>query len=333
VWGQRAVAWEIRGWQRRARAIPDPALRRDALDSIVHKRDQAYGAALFATLPCRRDLRLVRLLVAYQTIWDYLDNVSERCPSRGEPDGLHRALLDALDPAAVTSDYYWPASGAEDGGYLRALVSSCQEICGSLPGYPLVRGLVLEGVAGCAVQSANHDPVQMRRELALKRWAATELPAESSLEWFELTAAASAYLPHPLLALACDSELDRATVVRTKDAYFPWVSLAIAMLDSYVDQAEDRRTAEHSYVGYYHDEAAAVARIGEVVRRAVHEARALGDRHAVVVAAMVAMYLSKKDARVGEMRVAARQLLRAGGPVSRLLAPQLRVWRVVRGRV
>lgn len=263
-------------------------MRKDALDSIAHKSDHADGAALFSVLPRTRDLRLLRLLVAYQTIWDYLDNVSERCQSRGEPDGLHRALVDALDPAAPTSDYYGCDAGIDDGGYLRALVRSCQESCGTLPSYPLVRPLVLQGVARCAVQAVNHDPVDERREVALKRWAEAEFPHVDSLRWFELTAAASAYLPHPLLALACDPELNVAAVARTRAAYFPWVSLAIAMLDSYVDQAEDRRTAEHSYIAYYRDEASAITRVCEVVRRAICEVSTLpgGERHAVLVAAM-----------------------------------------------
>ncbi len=333
AWSQRHVSREIRGWYRRAWAIPDAALRKDALDSITNKRDHAHGAALFSTLPRTRNLRLLRLLVAYQTIWDYLDNVSERCASPDEPDGLHRALIDALDPAAPTSEYYGCHSSNGDGGYLRALVRSCQESCGTLPSYPLVRPLVLRGVARCAVQAVNHDPVDERRELALKRWAEAEFPDEDPLRWFELTAAASAYLPHPLLALACDPDLDVAAVARTQAAYFPWVSLAIAMLDSYVDQAEDRRTGEHSYIAYYRDEATAVARVCEVVRRAVCEARALpeGQRHAVVVAAMVAMYLSKNDARTEEMRARTRQLLEAGGSVSQLLVPQLRAWRMLHG--
>jgi tetraprenyl-beta-curcumene synthase len=303
----------------------------DALRSIAHKRDQAHGAALFSVLPRRRHERLVRLLVAYQTIWDYLDNVSERHLGR-EPGALHGALCDALDPDAQASSYYGCASADPDGGYLRALVASCQESCASLPGYALVRPLVLAGVARCAVQTANHEPLRGRRELALKRWAASELQPDPALAWFESTAAASAYLPHPLLALACDPQLDVADVARTQHAYFPWVSLAIAMLDSYVDRAEDRRRAQHSYVGYYRDDALALARTCEIVRHAVCEAGALGARHAVLVAAMVAMYLSKRDARAKEMRVASRQLLRAGGSISRVLAPQLLVWRCMRER-
>lgn len=195
-----------------------------------------------------------------------------------------------------------------------------------------MRPFVLQGAARCALQAVNHDPVRRRREAALKRWAETEFPGEGSLRWFELTAAASAYLPHPLLALACDPKLDVATVARTQAAYSPWVSLAIAMLDSYVDQAEDRRTTGHSYIAYYADEATAITRVSEIVRRAIRGVRTLpdGDRHAVVVAAMVAMYLSKSDARARGMRTSTRQLLQAGGCLSQCLEPQVRAWRLVR---
>lgn len=332
AWGQRIASREIQGWRGRARAIPDPALRKDAVESTTRKSDHAHGAALFSVLARTRDLRLLRLLVAYQTLWDFLDNVSERCSSRGQPDGLHRALIDALNPFAPAFDYYGPYVSKNDGGYLRALVMSCQESCGLLPSYSLVRPLVLEGVARCAVQAVNHDPVRIRREVALKRMAWPGSEGTDCLQWFESTAAASAYLPHPLLALACESELDMGTVVRTEAAYFPWVSLAIAMLDSYVDQAEDRRDANHSYIAYYGNEAVAVDRVCEIVSRAISEVRSLprGPRHAVLVAAMVAMYLSKAEAGTGEMGASVRQLLQAGGSVSRLLVSQQRAWRRLR---
>lgn len=330
VWGQRVASRELEGWRRRAQLIPDPALRKDAIESVEHKSDHAHGAALFSVLARRRDVRLLRLLVAYQTLWDYLDNVSERYPSQGEPDELHRALVAALDPNALHVDCR-ESRTFRDAGYVRALVTSCQDSCSRLPSYPLVRPLLLDGAARCAVQALNHDPVHHRREAALKRLAGQTLE-EGSLEWFELTAAASAYLPHPLLALACDSELRGSTVLRTDAAYYPWVSLAIAMLDSYVDQGEDRSEGKHSYIAYYGSEATAVTRVCEVIRRAISEVRGLpgGDRHVVLVAAMVAMYLSKTDTRNQQATASVRQLLNAGGPVSRMLVSQLRAWRLLR---
>ena len=65
------------------------------------------------------------------------------------------------------------------------------------------------------------------------------LPASTRLEWFELTAAASAFTPQILFALAAEPALDRRELADVYAAYFPWIGLAIAMLDSYVDQPED----------------------------------------------------------------------------------------------
>ena len=76
-----------------------------------------------ATLPRARNRRLLRLLVAYQIIWDFLDSVSERGASAGQANGrqLHLALIDALDPSRPLSDYYLHNPWREDGGYLNAL--------------------------------------------------------------------------------------------------------------------------------------------------------------------------------------------------------------------
>ncbi len=302
-------------------------MRKDALDSISYKSDHAHGAALFSVLPGRRDLGLVRLLVAYQTLWDYLDNVTESHPLQGGAHDVHRALTDALDPRERGGPHL-----LSDGGYLLALVTSCQDACSVLPSYRLVRPLLLDGATQCAIQTVNHDPVRRRRERELKRIAQAVSPRlGTAMRWFEATAAASAYLPHPLLALACEVDVDLETALRTQAAYFPWVSLAIAMLDSYVDQEEDRAESKHSYIAYYGAEALAVARVCEIVRRAIAEVRTLpgGSRHAVLVAAMVAMYLSKTDHDDDNARASVDQLLGAGGTVSRLLIPHLRAWRLL----
>jgi tetraprenyl-beta-curcumene synthase len=119
LWGLPAVSRELNAWRVRAEAIPAEPIREDALDSIEHKRDHAEGAALFWILPNHRDPRLLRLLVAYQTIWDFLDNLSER--DTGEANGrqLHLALVEALEPGSPISDYYRHHPWKDDGGYLR----------------------------------------------------------------------------------------------------------------------------------------------------------------------------------------------------------------------
>ena len=88
--------------------IPDAPIREDALNSIERKRGHTDGAALFWILPRHRDLNLLRLLVAYEIIWDFLDSANERAARAGPANGrqLHLALIEALDPVAPISDYY-----------------------------------------------------------------------------------------------------------------------------------------------------------------------------------------------------------------------------------
>ena len=102
------------------------------------------------------------------------------------------------------------------------------------------------------------------------------------------------------------------------------------MLDSYVDQAEDERNGDHRYVGHYQDRKVAGERLRDLVARSTVEARRLrdGHRHGVIAACMIAMYLSKDSARTPEMRASTAGLVRAGGSLTRLLLPVLRIWRI-----
>ncbi len=43
---------------------------------------------------------------------------------------------------------------------------------------------------------------------------------------------------------------------------------------------------------------------------------------------MIAMYLSKDSARTPELRASTAALLRAGGSLTRVLLPVLRLWRI-----
>ncbi len=83
-----AVRRELRHWQLRANEIPDPVLRRLALDAQHHKRGNIEGAAAFAAFvePASRPL-VVRALVAFQTAYDYADILSEQPSPTRAPTG------------------------------------------------------------------------------------------------------------------------------------------------------------------------------------------------------------------------------------------------------
>jgi tetraprenyl-beta-curcumene synthase len=311
--------------------IPDASIRADALASIEQKRGHVDGAALFWILPHHHNLRLLQLLVAYQTMWDFLDNVSERSMNRANGRQLHLALSEALSLDAPISDYYRHHPWKDDGGYLRALVEACREGCSSLPSYSCVEPLVLRGTFHCGIQSINHDPDSDSREAALKEWAEREFSSEREASWFELCGAASASLtPHVLLAMAAEPACEASEIARVSEVYFPWISLVTTMLDSYVDQEEDIVNGAHSYIAYYPSPEVAEQRMYDLIRRSVYEARGLrnGYRHAVIIACMVAMYLSKDSARTTAKRATTQSLSRAGGSLTRLLLPILRLWRI-----
>jgi tetraprenyl-beta-curcumene synthase len=332
LWALPAVAREEKRWRGLARKIPHQPLREDALSALSHKRGQADGAALFTILPSARSPPLLRLLVAYQIIWDYLDSVHERAPEQANGRQLHLALLDALDPGRERADYYRHHPWRDDGGYLNALVDTCRECCVQLPRYDHVRPLVLAEARRAQVLALNHEMRPVYRDATLKEWAHKEFPSGHEAQWFELSAACSAGLTiFALLALAADAACDEAAVHRTHTAYFPWVSATATMLDSYVDEMDDAESGDHIYVAHYPTPALAIERIGWLLRRCLHEVSGVRDRekHVLIVASMTALYLSKDSARTPATRENTRTLAMAGGSLTRVLIPVLRLWRIL----
>ena len=331
-WGLRAVARELRTWRARATTIPDPALRRDVFHALDHKRGHADGAALFWTLPRRRDERLLRTLVRYELLQDVLDTVTEHGAAVGPCDGgrLYSALGDALDLERPVAASYVSAACA-DGGYLAALVAACRAGCRALPGYAVVRPLLVREAERAGVLVLNHRRQPASRDAALRSWAETHLPQERELVWFERTAAASGWITtHALLAAAADATVTPRRASAVHAAYFPWVALTLTLLDSYADQAEDRAVGDHSYVDHYASPAAAVERLCEAIGHAAGGVLALpdGERHGVLLACMVALYLSKDSARTDRLRAGSARIAAAGGPLPQLLLPVLRCWRI-----
>lgn len=330
LWGLRETSREIAHWRELAERIPDAPIRSDALSALACKRGHADGAALFSVLPDERDLDLLRLLVGYETILDFLDNVSERHPTEANGRELHRALSDALDSDAPTADYYRHHPWRDDGGYLLTIVESCRRWTASLPSYLRVRDLAVREAMRAGVLALNHLPNVRERDIALARWAEEEHPGETRVEWFELTGLASSSVQIlALLALATNPRVTDGEIATTWTAYSPWIGMVAVMLDSYADQEEDAASGDHSYVAHYEDLEQMTCRLCQLIRESAHLALRLpqGHRHAVILGCMVALYLSKDSARAKTLKPSTRRLACAGGSLTRLLLPVLRVWR------
>ncbi len=333
VWGLRVVSREVDRWRARAATIPDATIREDALAALEHKRSNTEGASLFWIIPRRRCRRLLNLLVAYEIMADFLDSAIERGAAVGVINGqqLHLALMDAVDVDRPMSDYYRYHPWQDDGGYLVRLVDACRRGCVTLPSYQGVRPLLMRAAELAQVQGLSHELDVRLRDVILRAWAARQVGPEHELGWYETTGAASAWLTVlALMAVAAEPTPSPNHAWDVYLAYFPWIALTATLLDSYGDLLEDRANEENSYISHYGSLEAAVLRIGEIMRRASLEVSLLdnGERHSVILAAMIAMYLSKDSARTVEMRLSSRKLLHSGESLARLLGPALRSWRV-----
>lgn len=334
IWGLRAVSQEVKRWRQRALRIPNEIIRQDALAALSCKRPHLDGAALFWTLPKRRNLSLLRALVLYELILEFLDNLNERDGSVGLQNGcqLHLALVEAVDLTCPISDYYRYHPWQDDGGFLRALVEACRTSCMALVGYGGVRGLVVREARRAGILALNHHSDAGARDASLRLWVSHHFFAENQYRWFELAGAATSSLTvHMLLSLAAEPIENDREVRHSHAVYFPGVAMLSTMLDSYVDKIEDVATNHHSYISHYEHDQHAIQRLCYIIHDTLVKARTLrrGYRHVVIVSAMIALYLSDDSARKIDQQHHTMQLAGAGGSLTRLLIPILRLWRVV----
>lgn len=296
---------------------------------MTTKRFHCEGGAAYAAAVARRG-PLLSAIVALQTISDYLDTVCDRGDSS---DGanyrrLHRAMRDAILPAATDADYYALHPQRDDGGYLRALVMVTRRACQRLPGFPSVAAAIATLVERYTdLQEYKHLRPRAAGIAAMERWYDRHrLPG---LEWWEFAAACGSTLGmFALLRLAATGEPRRAFIRSTLDAYVPWICGLHILLDYFIDQAEDDRVGEVNLVAPYRHEHERRERMLFFYRQARTAASRLPDPafHLWVVDGLPGFYLADRKAQSPEQRATARALLAATPPFTRA------VWLVTRLR-
>jgi tetraprenyl-beta-curcumene synthase len=313
---------ELAHWQAQAQRIPDPVLRRLALDALA-KRGNMEGAALMAVLSPRAHRRAtVRALVAFQAAYNYLDILAEQ-PSE-EPTGnglqLHQALLVALDPAASHPDYYASCSQREDGGYLVAMVDACRTAFAGLPSH----GAAADAAHAAAVRIVGFQSLNLTESQggqgALSLWAGEQAPAGSGLQWWQTAASCGSSLAvHVLIALAASPSLDPREIAAVEDAYFPWIGALHSLLDSLVDISEDELHGQRNLLGHDASIDDAAARMRSLTRRCADAAGALprGPEHSVILTMMAGHYLSAPEASVPRAEAIAGDVADALGALVR----------------
>jgi tetraprenyl-beta-curcumene synthase len=308
------AAVRLRRLRRRAALIPDPALRRQALDSLAHKDFHVHGGCILATfLPPHLVPAYVDLVAAYETAVDYLDNLSDRMGLRDEADirALHEALLDAVRPGAPQRNYFRHRCTG-DGGYLRGLVTQTQDRFAVLAGYDEAADHILEATRRyCELQALKHLAPGERE----RRCARTFGAVAPDLQWWEGAAACGSTLPVFALAFAAAVGCSAERAAEIHAAYVPYIAALHILLDYFVDQSEDEAHNELNFVACYGSPQAALAGLLGVARRAAARAAAAPDaeRHLFVVQAMCGFYATRPAIRQQGLQDHAREIAAAVG--------------------
>lgn len=296
------VHQELRRWRSKAENIPDAELKKQAIASMTSKQFHCEGGSFYAVADMKNRHQLVPLIVAFQTISDYLDNLCDRSTSMDPQDfrQLHQAMLDAVNPGAPLKDYYKYRDEKEDGGYLHDLVKTCQQHVREFPHYDLVYETIKRFVSLYSdLQVYKHiDPQE--REAELYRWWNQHRQNYPQLRWYEFSAATGSTLGvFMLFKVACEPEATKERVKQIETSYFPWVCGLHILLDYLIDQEEDKDGGDLNFCFYYKDSADTINRLQYFREQARTHLEGLPDCtfHTMIVEGLLGLYLSDKKVR------------------------------------
>ncbi len=323
-----AIRRETRHWQERAEAIPDPQLRRLALEAQRVKRGNIEGAAALATfVPAEVRAQVVRAQVAFQSIYDYVDTLAEQPnddPIRNARQ-LHQALLVAIDNEAQHGDYYAHQTQHADAGYLQEIIDTCRSTLHLLPSHAAITTPLhksAERIVG--YQSLNLTEPQGGHH-HLERWAKQQTPPHTGLSWWETAASAGSSLGlFALIAAAGQPALTTAEATAIEMAYWPWIGALHSLLDSLIDQDDDAAAQQRSLLTYYTNTRETTQRFRMLATEARQAAGSLpnGHEHTLILAAMVSHYLTAPQAAKPFARQTSRTIRQALGHIT---TPTMRV--------
>ena len=314
------VRRELGKWQAKAEKIPNDELRTQALSSIEHKTFHCEGGAILALAAGEKKDDVIRFIVAYQTISDYLDNLCDRSTSLDPNDFslLHQSMKDALNLNVTTKNYYELREDQEDGGYLAELVQTCQSVLKEISSYediePYINKLCFYY---CDLQIHKHVKWEERVQ-RLENWFnenKSELPKD--LSWYEFSACAGSTLGiFCLVSYAFRKDFNAGMAKNLYEAYFPYVQGLHIMLDYFIDQEEDRHGNDLNFCFYYETEEQMIERLSYFLERANHDVTEIpGSKfHSMINQGLIGIYLADSKVRKqSAVRKYTKKLLRQAG--------------------
>ncbi|OCA91447.1 tetraprenyl-beta-curcumene synthase [Bacillus sp. FJAT-27225] len=318
-----AVKEELAYWKKRAQAIPNHELRKQALASIDTKTFHCEGGSILGLIAKKEYRKAIKFIVAYQTISDYLDNLCDRSTSLDPDDfaSLHDAMFDSLLPGPRYGDYYSKREDQDDGGYLAELVSTCKKALQSVDSYPVIQDYLLE-LCGyyCELQVHKHVR-QDEREGRLKEWFERHKKRMPDMEWYEFSACSGSTLGvFCLVSYAMGSGFKSEDARKVVNGYFPYIQGLHILLDYFIDQEEDRLGGDLNFCFYYKNQETLFNRLLHFMKEADRHIEGLPNQqfHKLINRGLLGLYLSDSKVRSQEgVRKLAKQIIKAGGPISK----------------
>lgn len=292
--------------------------------SIKLKKFHCQGGSVYSLYPGSNTERMLELVVALQTISDYLDNLCDRTEVKEERAfrQLHLAFTEALEPGNYMSDYYLYYPLKKDGGYLYKLVERCRACIKGLPTYNLVKEHTVRlGRLYSDLQVYKHLPLDIREKKVME-WSMPYLKDYNGISNWEFAAAAGSTLAiFMLFAIASDDKCSGQDIAKILEVYFPWVCGLHILLDYYIDLKEDKEWGDLNFVSYYSNMEECESRLKLFIRNATEGIIKLDNSifHVTVIQGLLALYLSDPKAEYGEQAAISRRLVRSGGKMAHLL--------------
>lgn len=317
-------------------------LREHALGQLSGERLNPEAAALFAVLaPRAQRRRVVRLIVAYQVLYDYLDAVNEE-PCLAELRSglqLHRALSDAVLPNRPMSDDYYvhhpELRGGADGGYMHVLAATCRRVVRTLPSAARSARVLAHAAERCGQAQSRNHAILSEGESQLIDWSVAQAPDRVDFLWWELAAGGISCLGiHALLASAADPSSSTLDAANVDAAYFPAICALSSLLDSLADYHVDAGTTNHSFISHYRDGAHAAQRLVAITADAAERIKPLPNSrlHSIILAGIASYYLSSPSLAEGFPATAAERLTRHVGALGTPMRVALRARRRLHAR-
>ncbi len=325
------VSCQLNRWEQRAQHITNPDLRGLALEKLAHERFNSEVAATLATLaPPHRRRTVVKAIVAYELMYDYLDGLTE-LPSE-DPLTRGRALYGSFIAAVQAKGSYSPPGQYDDGGYLAEMVLAVQQALAQLPASSAITRAATRAALRCAEAQLRAHAASSLGTGQLEGWAKQEA-AGSDLGWRQFLAgsASSVLSVHALIAAAANDHTTSVDAEELDTVYLSTCALS-TMLDSLIDYAEDAAAGHTGYLSYYQSHEQLAGDLAASARHAVEHSTAIpnGAHHVMTLVGVAAYYISDPAAN-SELALPITRSVQA--ELEPLMAPTLgvmRTWRAAK---